>query len=41
VPGQVAHALVLSALDCVDLVVIFGDDTPTDLISALRPDQVG
>ncbi|HEX4508276.1 MAG TPA: bifunctional D-glycero-beta-D-manno-heptose-7-phosphate kinase/D-glycero-beta-D-manno-heptose 1-phosphate adenylyltransferase HldE [Alphaproteobacteria bacterium] len=38
VQDQDARALVLSALDCVDLVVIFGEDTPYELISALRPD---
>ena len=38
VQDQDARALVLSALDCVDLVVIFGEDTPIDLIEALRPD---
>lgn len=38
VQDQDARALVLSALDCVDLVVVFGDDTPLDLITALRPD---
>ena len=29
---------VLGAIDCVDLVVIFDDDTPYDLIGALVPD---
>jgi D-beta-D-heptose 7-phosphate kinase/D-beta-D-heptose 1-phosphate adenosyltransferase len=38
VQDQDARALVLSALDCVDLVVIFGEDTPLELIEALRPD---
>jgi D-beta-D-heptose 7-phosphate kinase/D-beta-D-heptose 1-phosphate adenosyltransferase len=38
VQDQDARALVLSALDCVDLVVIFGEDTPIELIEALRPD---
>ncbi len=38
VQDQDARALVLSALDCVDLVIIFGDDTPLTLIEALRPD---
>jgi D-beta-D-heptose 7-phosphate kinase/D-beta-D-heptose 1-phosphate adenosyltransferase len=38
VQDQDARALVLSALDCVDLVVIFGEDTPYDLIAALLPD---
>jgi D-beta-D-heptose 7-phosphate kinase/D-beta-D-heptose 1-phosphate adenosyltransferase len=38
VQDQDARALVLSALDCVDLVVVFGEDTPLELIAALRPD---
>jgi D-beta-D-heptose 7-phosphate kinase/D-beta-D-heptose 1-phosphate adenosyltransferase len=38
VQDQDARALVLSALDCVDLVTIFTEDTPLDLITALRPD---
>ncbi|MNU07081.1 Bifunctional protein HldE [compost metagenome] len=28
----------LASLACVDLVVIFGEDTPEELIRALRPD---
>lgn len=35
---ELARAKVLSALRCVDAVVIFGEDTPFELISALRPD---
>jgi D-beta-D-heptose 7-phosphate kinase/D-beta-D-heptose 1-phosphate adenosyltransferase len=38
VQDQDARALVLSALDCVDLVVMFGEDTPLELIEGLRPD---
>jgi D-beta-D-heptose 7-phosphate kinase/D-beta-D-heptose 1-phosphate adenosyltransferase len=38
VQDQDARALVLSALDCVDLVVVFGEDTPLELIEALHPD---
>ena len=38
VQDQDARAMVLSALDCVDLVVVFGEDTPLDLIEGLRPD---
>jgi D-beta-D-heptose 7-phosphate kinase/D-beta-D-heptose 1-phosphate adenosyltransferase len=30
--------VVLGAIDCVDLVVIFEEDTPYDLIAALLPD---
>jgi D-beta-D-heptose 7-phosphate kinase/D-beta-D-heptose 1-phosphate adenosyltransferase len=33
-----ARALVLAGLACVDLVVAFDDDTPADLIDAVRPD---
>ena len=33
-----ARAAVLGAIECVDLVVIFDDDTPFDLIGALMPD---
>jgi D-beta-D-heptose 7-phosphate kinase / D-beta-D-heptose 1-phosphate adenosyltransferase len=33
-----ARAAVLGAIDCVDLVVVFGEDTPFDLIGALLPD---
>ncbi len=33
-----ARAAVLGAIDCVDLVVIFEDDTPYNLIGALMPD---
>ena len=32
------RATLLSALECVDLVVIFDQDTPLELISTLRPD---
>ncbi|HEX9884497.1 MAG TPA: D-glycero-beta-D-manno-heptose 1-phosphate adenylyltransferase [Desulfobaccales bacterium] len=32
------RARVLAALTCVDKVVLFGDDTPLELITALRPD---
>lgn len=35
---EVARALVLAALTDVDLVVVFGEDTPACLIEALRPD---
>lgn len=38
VQGQVARAEVLSALRDVDLVVLFGEDTPLKLILALQPD---
>jgi D-beta-D-heptose 7-phosphate kinase/D-beta-D-heptose 1-phosphate adenosyltransferase len=32
------RATVLAALACVDKVVLFGEDTPLDLITALQPD---
>lgn len=32
------RAFVIAALECVDCVVIFPDDTPLELITALRPD---
>jgi D-beta-D-heptose 7-phosphate kinase/D-beta-D-heptose 1-phosphate adenosyltransferase len=36
--GEVARATVLASLKTVDAVVIFEDDTPLELITALRPD---
>lgn len=33
-----ARAIVLASLQSVDLVILFGEDTPIDLISVLRPD---
>lgn len=38
VQNEASRATVLAALDGVDLVVIFGEDTPLDLIRALKPD---
>src|SRR5260370_21135162 len=38
VQPAVARAAVLGAIDCVDLVVVFEEDTPYDLIGALMPD---
>ncbi|HEY6088208.1 MAG TPA: D-glycero-beta-D-manno-heptose 1-phosphate adenylyltransferase [Gemmatimonadaceae bacterium] len=32
------RALVLAAMECVDLVVVFPEDTPLELVKALRPD---
>ena len=32
------RAVVLAALECVDAVVLFGEDTPLELIRALHPD---
>jgi D-beta-D-heptose 7-phosphate kinase/D-beta-D-heptose 1-phosphate adenosyltransferase len=36
--GEEERAHILAALDCIDYVVIFDEDTPLKLISALRPD---
>ncbi|WP_207458040.1 D-glycero-beta-D-manno-heptose-7-phosphate kinase [Azospirillum sp. SYSU D00513] len=38
VQNETARATVLASLACVDLVVVFGEDTPEALIRALRPD---
>jgi D-beta-D-heptose 7-phosphate kinase / D-beta-D-heptose 1-phosphate adenosyltransferase len=38
VQSEASRATVLSSLATVDLVVIFGEDTPLDLIGALKPD---
>ncbi|PWC43590.1 D-glycero-beta-D-manno-heptose-7-phosphate kinase [Azospirillum sp. TSO22-1] len=38
VQSETARATVLASLSCVDLVVVFGEDTPEQLIKALRPD---
>jgi D-beta-D-heptose 7-phosphate kinase/D-beta-D-heptose 1-phosphate adenosyltransferase len=38
VQSEVARATVLAAVKAVDAVVIFGDDTPLELIEALEPD---
>ena len=32
------RALVLAALECVDLVVVFPEDTPIELVKLLKPD---
>lgn len=36
--GELARARVLSAMACVDAVVLFEQDTPLELIKAIRPD---
>ncbi|MDP6953959.1 MAG: D-glycero-beta-D-manno-heptose 1-phosphate adenylyltransferase, partial [Alphaproteobacteria bacterium] len=38
VQGEAARALVLASLEDVDLVVVFGEDTPLALIERFRPD---
>ncbi len=35
---ELDRARVLAALSCVDAVVLFGEDTPTELIKRIRPD---
>ena len=35
---EIERSHVLAALECVDFVVIFDEDTPRDLIGAVRPD---
>jgi len=37
VQSEAARATVLASLSVVDLVVIFGEDTPLDLICGLKP----
>jgi D-beta-D-heptose 7-phosphate kinase / D-beta-D-heptose 1-phosphate adenosyltransferase len=37
IQDEMSRALVLASLSCVDGVVIFGEDTPLELIRALRP----
>lgn len=34
------RALVLAAVECVDLVVVFPEDTPLDLVNVLKPDVI-
>ena len=36
--GQEERAHILAALDCIDYVVVFDEDTPLDVITVLRPD---
>ena len=38
--SEVDRAFVVAALECVDCVVIFDEDTPLELITALRPNVV-
>ena len=37
---EAERAYVLAALECVDAVVIFGEDTPGDLVAYLQPDVI-
>jgi rfaE bifunctional protein nucleotidyltransferase chain/domain len=34
------RALVLAAVECVDLVVVFSEDTPLELVKAVKPDVI-
>jgi D-beta-D-heptose 7-phosphate kinase/D-beta-D-heptose 1-phosphate adenosyltransferase len=36
--GEEDRALLLAALDCVDYICVFGEDTPLELIKELKPD---
>ncbi|MEI6206136.1 MAG: D-glycero-beta-D-manno-heptose-7-phosphate kinase [Desulfuromonadales bacterium] len=36
--GEEERAHILAALDCIDYVILFDEDTPLELISALKPD---
>jgi len=40
VHDQLARAVVLGALECVDAVVVFDEDTPLELVNVLRPDVI-
>jgi len=40
ITGESDRANIVAALDCVDYVAVFGEDTPLELIKALRPDVI-
>jgi len=40
VKKEADRVYVLAALECVDLVVMFGEDTPLELVKKLRPDVI-
>ena len=40
VRGEAERAYVLAALEVVDAVVVFGDDTPLELVRTLEPDVI-
>jgi rfaE bifunctional protein nucleotidyltransferase chain/domain len=40
VRSEAERALILAALECVDAVVVFGEDTPLELVRALEPDVI-
>lgn len=37
---EAERAFVLAALECVDLVVVFPEDTPLELVKVLKPDVI-
>ena len=37
---EAERAFVLAAVECVDLVVVFSEDTPLELVKALKPDVI-
>jgi D-beta-D-heptose 7-phosphate kinase/D-beta-D-heptose 1-phosphate adenosyltransferase len=37
---EAERAFVLAAVECVDLVVIFSEDTPLELVNTLKPDVI-
>jgi D-beta-D-heptose 7-phosphate kinase/D-beta-D-heptose 1-phosphate adenosyltransferase len=40
VRSEAERAFVLAAVECVDLVVIFSEDTPLELVNTLKPDVI-
>ena len=40
VRNEAERAFVLAAVECVDLVVIFPEDTPLELVKTLKPDVI-
>ena len=36
--NEIARATVLGALECVDAIILFDEETPYDLIKAIQPD---
>jgi rfaE bifunctional protein nucleotidyltransferase chain/domain len=40
VRSEAERAFVLAAVECVDLVVVFPEDTPLELVKTLRPDVI-
>ncbi len=40
VRSEAERAFVLAAVECVDLVVVFAEDTPLELVKTLKPDVI-